>query len=72
MSHPLVPKERGGPPWEVMEPPVGLGDLILSPVFFNPKVPGRGLLQGKLPSAQLSLFPATPNMESDLGKGLES
>lgn len=69
---PHVPKGRGVLPREVMGPAVGLRGLIPSPVFFYPRMPGRGLLQGKLPSTQLlSLFPTTPNMESDSGKGLK-
>lgn len=51
---------------------VGLRGLIPSPVFFYPQIAGRGMLQGKLSSTQmLSPFSATPNMEPDLGTGLE-
>lgn len=71
LSHPHVPKGRGGLPWEVMKTAVRLRGLIPSPVFFYPQIAGRGMLKGKLPPTQmLSLFPAT-NVEPDLGKGFE-
>lgn len=59
MLHLHVPEGRGRLPWEVMSPQSGSGA-------------GRGLLQGKLlPTQLLSLFPAAPHVEPDLGKGLE-
>lgn len=72
VSLPCVPRRGGGPPWEVAEPAVRLGP-IPSPVCFLSQGAWRGPAVGKPPSAQLlSLFPATPGMELDLGKGLES
>lgn len=68
MSHPHVPKGRGPLSWEVMEPAVRLGPSSKSSVLISPKR-WKGDTAREAPQL-LSLFPATPNMESDLGKDL--
>lgn len=68
MSHPHVPKGRGPLSWEVMAPAVRLGPSSKSSVLISPKRwKGNAARQA---SQLLSLFPAIPNMESDLGKDL--
>lgn len=68
MSHPHVPEGRGPLSWEVMEPAVRLGRGSKSSVLISPKRwKGNAAREA---SQLLSLFPATPNMESDLGKDL--
>lgn len=66
MLHLHVPKERGRLPWEVMSQQSGLRGLTPSPDRWKGNATGEASLY-----PDVSLFPATPNMEPDLGKGLE-
>lgn len=72
MSHSQVPQGRGGFPGMQWSQAGGLGGLSASPEFFCSQSTWEGTGREAAAIQQPSLFPTTPNMESDSGKGRAS